>query len=327
MNTHLSKTSKYGLCQLALWLLFSIPLLAQQTPLSTVYRDQWSILNPAAISNNYLLNKRTMTLSGSWREQWWNVPESPSTQSVNWEWVQEDYNSVWGAHLLHDRTGKIGQTGLYGRYAYRILMGRRVIHAITIGLQAGFVQYRARLSDINFPDPFTQPMGNEVQYRPDIGVGAFYHYDDRYYAGISVPQTFGLQTEFGEGEEPFQIRRVPHFYGVVGGYFDAPWLGNETSFIEPSLWLKYAAGSPINLDVNARCQISELIWAGTGVNVGLGEQLGLALHFEAGVFLGEQIRISDQHIKLGFGFDVPLSHGLGNAFGSSAEVNVVYSWR
>ncbi|MFM9948319.1 MAG: hypothetical protein ACKV1O_10310, partial [Saprospiraceae bacterium] len=78
--------------QILLLLLLPLTIQAQQTPLTTLYRDQWSILNPAAISNNYLLNDRTMTLSASWREQWWNVPESPRTQSINWEWVQDDYN-------------------------------------------------------------------------------------------------------------------------------------------------------------------------------------------------------------------------------------------
>ncbi len=306
-------------------LLSPLTIHAQQTPLTTLYRDQWSILNPAAISNNYLLNDRTMTLSASLREQWWNVPESPSTQSVNWEWVQDDYNSVWGAHLLNDRTGKIGQTGLFARYAYRIRLSRRVDHSITIGIQAGVVQYRARLSDIRFPDPFTQPLGNEVIYRPDVGAGIFYHYKNRYYAGISSPQTFGFQTEFGE-DPLLSIRRTPHLYAVVGGYWDATWIGNETSFIEPSLWVKYVPGAPINIDLNARCQISELVWAGTGFNVGLGPELGLALHVEAGLFFGEQSRLNFGHFKAGFGLDIPLRHALATSFGAAAEINLVYSW-
>ena len=200
-------------------------LQAQQAPLFTVYRDQWSILNPAAVSNNFLLKNRSMSLSGTWRTQWWGLSESPRTQLLNWEYVADEQNSVFGAHALNDQTGKIGHTGVYGRFAYRIKSGKRVVQSLTIGLSAGAVQYRARLSEIEFPDPTTQPLTDDRAIRPDIGVGVFYQYADRYYAGISVPQTFGLSSQFIGGKEDFDIRRIPHVFAVAGGYWSAPWLG------------------------------------------------------------------------------------------------------
>ncbi|NUO02747.1 MAG: type IX secretion system membrane protein PorP/SprF, partial [Saprospiraceae bacterium] len=150
--------------------------------------------------------------------------------------------------------------------------------------------------------------------------------ENRYYAGISAPQTFGFETRFAE-DPPLAIRRVPHLYAVLGGYLDAAWIGNETSFIEPSLWVKYVPGAPLNLDLNARCQISELVWAGTGVNVGFGEQLGVTLHAEAGLFFGEQSRLNFGQFKAGFGLDIPLRHSLVNSFVAAAEINLVYSWK
>lgn len=313
---------------LALVALLQVTLLsAQQTPLFSLYRDSWAVLNPAAISNNYLLNNRTMTLSGTWRTQWWGLAESPRTQALNWEWVDEDRNSVWGSHILNDQTGKIGQTGFYGRYAYRLRMGRRDAHSLTIGLQGGAAQYRARLSEIAFPDPRTAPLTDQRVIRPDFGVGLFYHRTDRWYAGLSVPQTFGFQTVYATEVGDVRMRRVPHIFAVAGGYWGASWLGNETSFIEPSLWLKYAPNAPLNLDLNLRAQVSELVWAGTGINLGLGERLGMALHFETGLFFGEQVQLLNSQLKLGFGFDLPVTQGVASNFGASGEVNVVYSWR
>lgn len=311
-----------------LFLLYAVPVIfAQQTPLFSVYRDQWSMLNPAAISNNYLLNDRAMSLSGTWHVQWWNQPESPRTQLLNWECVADKQNSVFGVHILNDQTGKIGQTGVYGRYAYRLKMGRKVDQALVIGLQAGAVQYRARLSEIRFPDPNTQPLTDEVSLRPDIGAGIYYHYADRYYAGLSVPQTFAYRTVFQNEVQNFSIRRIPHLYAVAGGYWSAPWLGNETSFIEPSLWIKYVKNSPLNLDVNLRCQISELLWAGTGLNAALGEQINAALHLEAGLFFGDQVQLLNSQFKIGFAIDLPITQSVGRIFGPSAEVNVSYAWR
>ncbi len=312
---------------LSIFLLHAALLSAQQTPLFSLYRDSWAVLNPAAISNNYLLNNRTMTLSGTWRTQWWGLAESPRTQALNWEWVDEDRNSVWGGHALNDQTGKIGQTGVYGRYAYRLRMGRRMAHSLTIGLQGGAVQYRARLSEIEFPDPRTAPQTDQRVIRPDFGAGVFYHRADRWYAGLSVPQTFGFQTVYATEAGDVRLRRVPHIFAVAGGYWSASWLGNETSFIEPSVWLKYAPNAPLNLDLNARAQVSELVWAGAGLSLGLGERLGAALHFEAGLFFGEQVQLLNSQLKLGFSFDLPVTQGLAANFGASGEVNVVYSWR
>lgn len=300
---------------------------AQQTPLFSVYRDQWSVLNPAAISNNFLLNNRSMTLSGTWHTQWWGLPESPRTQLLNWEFVADEKNSVFGMHVLNDQTGKIGQTGVYGRFAYRIKSGRRTVQSFTVGINAGAVQYRARLSEIRFPDPSTQPLTDDRTIRPDVGVGVFYQYAKKYYAGLSVPQVFGLSTQFDGTKQDFTIRRIPHVFAVAGGYWSAPWLGNETSFIEPSVWIKYAPNAPLNVDANVRCQINELLWAGTGVNAGLGEQLTAALHIEAGLFFGEQVQMLNSQIKVGFGFDLPLTQSLASVFGAGGEVNVVYSWR
>lgn len=316
-----------GLLFLLTVLLLAAPLAAQQTPLFSLYRDSWAVLNPAAISNNYLLNDRTMTLSGTWRVQWWGLAESPRTQALNWEWVDDDRNCVWGAQALNDQTGKIGQTGFYGRYAYRLRMGRREAHSLTIGLQGGAVQYRAKLSEIEFPDPRTAPSTDQQVIRPDFGLGLFYHHADRWYAGLSVPQTFGFQTVYATEAGDVRLRRAQHIFAVAGGYWNASWLGNETSFIEPSLWLKYTPNAPLNFDLNARAQISELVWVGTGANLGLGKQLGAALHFEAGLFFGEQSQLLNSQLKVGFGFDLPVTQGLAGNFGASGEVNVIYSWR
>ena len=305
----------------------SLPVCAQQTPLFSVYRDQWGILNPAALSSNYLLNNRTMSLSGAWHVQWWNMPQSPRTQALAWEMVNEDDNNVLGAHIVNDQTGKIGQTGVYARYAYRLRMGRRSAQSLFIGLSAGAVQYRAKLSEIEFPDPGTAPIENARTIKPDFGLGVFYHYADRYYAGLSVPQAFGFMTSFESGQDVFSIRRVAHGYAVAGGYWSAPWLGNETSFLEPSVWLKYAPHSPLNIDVNLRAQVSELVWVGTGVNAGFGVRPGAAIHVEAGLIFGEQVQLRDGQLKAGFAFDLPVTKGLGRAFGGSAEVNVGYAWR
>lgn len=299
---------------------------AQQLPLYNIYRDHWNILNPAAVSNNYLINEWEQSIGVSYRHQWLGIEGAPATGVANWEWVRDDLNSVFGGHIINDRTGEISQTGVYGQYAYKIEFGGRADQSVTIGLSAGLVQYRANLSEIQFFDAQEESVTDDNLLHPDFGLGVFYHFEDRYYAGISMPQIIGLNTRFVTPDRDFNIDRVQHLYAVVGGYFQVTWFGNETSFVEPSMWVKYAPNAPLNIDLNARYQISELIWVGTGVGTGFGIDQSLAMHFETGLILGEQSNIMNGQFKVGMGFDLPISGGYGADFKSAIEINMIYSF-
>lgn len=299
--------------------------MAQQLPLFNVYRDHWNVLNPAALSNNYLINNKSKSIGVSYRNQWLGLPESPETQLLNFELVSDKRNSVIGGHILNDQTGKIGQTGIYGNYAYRIQLGKKTTQSLLIGLSAGIVQYSARLSEVEFFDVEEQSIQDDDILYPDFGLGIFYHYADKYYFGVSVPQTFSLNTQFQTSQGKFGIDRIQHLYFVGGGYFQVSWFGNETSFVEPSVWVKYVPDAPLNIDLNFRAQISELIWAGLGGGFGFGDQTSSRLLLEAGVLLGEQINLETGQLKVGLGFDIPMT-GFGAVFGNSIEANVVYSF-
>jgi type IX secretion system PorP/SprF family membrane protein len=301
---------------------------AQQLPLFSVYREQWKALNPASISDDYRINKMNISLAAGYRRQWMGAKDGPSTQVVRFEYIPPgEEKIVTGGYLLNDRAGKLGQTGVYGNFAYRLGLGRRFDHALVFGLAAGVVQYRARLGDIEFAQPEITGFDQGSVIYPDFGFGAFYYNADRFYAGLSVPQVFGLRTVFRDslGERAFDIRRVQHIYGVVGAYIGVGWFGSSTSFVEPSAWVRYAPHSPLSLDLNIRYHINDFFWLGLGAGAGTGQKLSPTLHCETGVKLGETINIFNGQWKIGFAYDIPLSRYrpfLGNVI----EVNLVYAW-
>lgn len=300
---------------------------AQQLPAFTVYRDHWNVINPASISNNYLVNEWYFSAGASYRQQWWKSEGSPNTQVLNFEAVLPEYDRiVTGGHILRHQTGVIDHTGLYGQFAYRIELGRRTEQALVVGLNAGIVQYRADFTDINFAEAEEIPIGRDLIYHPDFSLGAFYYHSDLFYAGISVPQVFGLNTTFRDtSDNQFNIQRIQHVYSVVGGYIPVSWFGTEASYIEPSAWIRYVPGSPISLDANLRYQISDFYWIGLGAGSGTGAAFSARLHFETGMILGESLNIYSGQFKIGIGFDVPLGV-YRSAFGNSAELNLIYSW-
>ena len=300
-------------------------LQAQQLPNFTIYRDQWNVINPAALSNNYIINEMNYTVGGSYRRNWLNVQDAPQTQILNFEMVWEDRSSVFGAHVINDKTGKLGQTGFYGNYAYILDMGGRTDRALVIGLGAGLVQYGAKLSEIDFPDLSNRPSIDDNLLFPDFSLGAFFYEEDRYYLGVSIPQVFGLDTRFTAENGRYDVKRLPHVYGGGGYYFDS-FLGNSTSFLEVSSWLRYVPNAPLSIDVNGRLQISELYWAGIGLGGAIGQQKSMSVRAETGFVFGEQVRIENGQFKLGIAYDQPLISPLGRYFGGAFEVHLLYSW-
>ncbi len=297
----------------------------QQLPVFSIYRDQWNAINPAAFSNNYLVNQKQATVSATYRRQWWNIDEGPQTQVLNAEWISKAKNIALGGHVINDRAGKLGQTGAYAHYAYRMDLGRRTAQTLSVGLAAGVVQYRARINDIRFPDPSGVTALEDRIIYPDFSLGIFYHYADRFYAGISVPQVFGLSPAFSADGQTLAVQRKPHVYAVIGKYFDS-WLGNSTSFVEPSLWLKYVPGAPLNADLNVRMQISDLFWGGVGSGLGFGETTSWTMRLEAGMVLGEQVQIRNAQWKIGLGYDWPVAPSPLTQLGSALEAHLVFSW-
>lgn len=298
---------------------------AQQLYHFTKYRDQWNVLNPASLSNNYLINEMNMSIGATHRQMWLGIEGAPSTQLLNWEFIPEDYNVTLGAHIINDKTGILGHTGIYGQFAYRLDIGRRVEQGISIGLNAGIIQYRGKYGNLDASELNGELLEDDNVIFPDFGIGAFYYYSDLFYAGLSIPQTFGLELSFrGTDGDLFQ-KRVQHVYAIVGGYFPVNWFGSDISFLEPSLWLRYVPNAPLSADLNVRYQISELFWTGLGTGLGFGDRLTSTLRFEAGVVLGETLDLINSQIKIGFGFDLAFAE-YRQEFGNSIEINVVYSW-
>lgn len=294
---------------------------SQQLSTYTLYRDNWNILNPAFVSNNYLNNDYNMTASTHYRFQWLGLDDAPRNQALFFEYVPDAMNIAFGGHILNDKAGFFGSTGVYGNFAYRLDFQRTVEQSLFFGISAGLVQYRARLRDIRLAQGDDEAANvDDNRIFPDFGLGAFYAYSDKFYVGISVPQTLGLNMEFRDQSNSFSMKRVQHFYGIIGSYISLDVVGDGASYLEPTLWVKYAPNAPLNIDLNLRYQFSNVLW------MGLGGNISKTLHAEVGVLLGENIElVGNGQLKIGLGFDYGFNT-YSRFFGSSLELNVGYSW-
>lgn len=297
-----------------------IAVFAQQLSLFTQYRENATLINPAAIEGDYFAYGQNMTFGVSYRAQWVGLANGPRTQTLRGSYLNTDYSGVTllaGGHLINDQTGPTGFTGVYGRIG-GVVSGDPEYSGLSIALSAGLVQYRVDASKIRLRDP-DDVIGeqDQAQLFPDVGLGIYYYQmvgdGDFFYTGVSVPQVIGLDLTFQDENGEFYTKRVQHFYGLLGFYkfFD------NDSFLEPSIWVKYAPNAPINADINLRYQMPSSFWIGTGVSTGGN------FHMDAGIILGQNT--FDNTIRIGYGFDYSFS-SFGPTAGSTHEINLTLSF-
>ena len=298
---------------------------AQQLPLFTQYRDNQGVLNPASISYNYYLNQENITIGASYRKQWATLNNSPTTQVLRGEWITSNnrsFNLLTGGYIMNDQTGPTGFTGLYGRIG-ALLSEDPEQGGFAVGLSLGVVQYRVNVSKLRFHDAGdVEGMVDQNKIFPDAGLGAYYYRqmntgngrNDYFYSGVSIPQLFGLNLQFKDTDGQFATKRIQHFYGMAG------WIHylTDESYLEPSVWAKYAPNAPFNADINLKYQMNNVFWLGTGIS------LGKMFHAETGVVLGEDLDMGGT-IKIGYGFDYSFNT-FGPFAGSTHEFNLSYSF-
>ena len=222
-----------------------------------------------------------------------------------------------GGHIINDQTGPTGYTGVYGRIG-GVVTGDPEYSGFAVGLSVGYVQFRVDASEVRLRDE-NDILGdqNQNQWHPDVGLGLYYYTvvgdQDYFYGGVSVPQILGLDLSFQDEDGDYFIQRVRHFYGMLGFYK----FFSDDSFLEPSMWVKYAPNVPVNVDINLRYQLPGSLWIGAG-----GSSSG-TMHGELGVLIGEDAGL-DNLIRIGYGYDYSFS-SFGPSVGSTHEINISIS--
>ncbi|MCB9264977.1 MAG: PorP/SprF family type IX secretion system membrane protein [Lewinellaceae bacterium] len=316
-------------------------LFAQQLDLSTMYRYNWQVLNPAAVNHIYLEDKhKQYVANASYRQQWIGFEGAPATYNLRFEYFPKDTPVKVGGLATGDKAGAISTNSFLGNFAYLIYFSRR-IHSesyLSVGLNVGGVLYRVDMNEIRFQDPNQpRPEGIWNQSYADMALGCFYRwktYDPHFlpspalaefYIGLSVPQTFSMNLSRPE-EGAFDIERVQHYYLITGGVFSL----SRQLLLEPSLWVRYLPNAsyqtlfkdtPVSSDLNCRLQYNNRFWAGVGAST------NRLLHFEAGFNFGKGEYENDRKghlITAGLAYDAPV--GWNNWLGPSVEVSIGVGW-
>lgn len=337
----LKKNFEFRIMKKILFIIFSLFLnygqvRAQELPLFTQYREFQSFMNPAAVPVDNLSQtyEAKRTLGVSYRSQWIGYKGGPVTMTARYEHISNKLNSIFGGNIIQDETGRFGRSGIYGRYAYQIKYADG--GAINVGAKFGVFQNRYSKDDAILRDAGdVTGETNLNQITPDFGLGIYWNQRfgdaDIVYGGFSIPQFanfFGGVSDNGRLDFLYEATHLYFNAGLYKGLGFTSDYGEREMYIEPSAWVKYVAGAPIQTDVNIRVHLPDLFWLGTGYGFGFSDGIeGNFLHLEGGIVLDDAFNLYDKSFKLGIGYDNFFGNNAFAGFGSSFEINLNYSWK
>lgn len=229
---------------LAVLILASSNLYAQQDPHYTQYMYNMNVINPA-----YAGSKDWLSGGLLYRKQWVDIAGAPSTGTFSLHSPVGEKVGL-GFSAIHDEIGPVKKTNAYGDFSYTINLGGE--HKLAFGAKAGLTFHDVNLLSEVGP---TLPGGGDPAFSEDfsntyfnVGAGIFY-YTNNYYIAASVPHLLktkhlsirenGNDMHFGE--------EVQHFF-LAGGYvFNL----NDNLKFKPHAMVKGAFDSPVSVDVSA----------------------------------------------------------------------------
>ncbi len=291
---------------------------AQQLPSFGQLQGSAELVNPAAVSSNYLRFEHNVNVQAAYRNQWTQIEGHPRTAIVTASYLLDGYEGVsphLGLTLVQDQTGPTGFTGASAKLS-GVLARDPYESGICLGLQAGFNQYRLNVGELRLREEETVFLtDDQARLYPDVGVGVFAYKrkdDNVYYAGLSSPQILSLGLDFRGNDAELATRRYRHYYAQLGAIVNI----TAESFWEPTVWIKQTPGVPVDVNATVRYQSELAVYTGVGISS------SKILHGEVGVTLGQD---AERLLRLGYGIDYAFA-SYGPFVGATHEFQLSYAF-
>lgn len=255
----------------------------QQKPHYTQYVLNQYVLNPALSGiENYLDVKL------SHRHQWSGIQDHPVTTylTVHGPIGKKDYRttatsfappgenprgeSYWeqytaaephhgvGFQVVNDQTGPLSNLAAYATYAYHLGLSPRT--SLSAGVGLGVTKLSLNASKLSFATPVDPAVANSSvinRVRPDLTAGV-YLYSADFFVGLSAQQVVPQRIAFSDNTvKKTEGRAIPHLFATAG--FRT--LLSDDLNLTPSVLVKYITPIKPQVDLNAKLQYRDLLWA------------------------------------------------------------------
>jgi len=250
-----------------LLLLFSMPVMSQTDLIFSQHGMSQKLFNPAAISDNGMLNLDLMA-----RQQWIGFPDAPSVQFVGAELFMDEQPMGLKFGFINQTAGKEITRQLALSYAYQVRFTQDLF--AQFGLSAGFYQRRMFFSQLTFEqgnEPVIKP--DESVLKPDFSFGF-----EVFWKSFTLGMAANHLTTPNRKATIFKIPLHNHFYLTYRYQLD-----QDISLVSGVFWHQQGSLSRLQLDM----QFDFGSW-----EAGLAYRHLDAVIFKAGVKLSEYIRLN-----------------------------------
>lgn len=285
---------RWGL--MVLILTASVSVKAQQHPMYSQYMFNMMNINPA-----YAGSRGVLTATALYRNQWVGIEGAPQTTSLGFDMPINSKMIGIGLQMYDDRLGIERTTGLNASYAFRIQLTES--GTLSLGLQAGVLNYRANYSEVRTFQPNDPSFNQNISGILPAAAAGIYYNSDRFYFGVSVPAL--LKTKIstdGVTDIASVTGRDVHLYATTGFVLKL----NQDLVLKPSILVKAVSGAPTEFDFNGN------LWIQNVIAFGFSYRTGDAIVGMAELQLSRQLR-------LGYAYDKTFTD-LGNVNSGTHEL-------
>lgn len=310
LNFNTGKKRQRYLYILIAWCMYQQPVFAQFDAQLSQYMFNIPTYNPAAISENGLMN-----IAGQHRIQWVGMPGAPQTTYFNFNTSllkKPLTTQAVGLKFLMDNIGAFRHQSAYLQYAYKKNVGK---NRWSIGADVGFVStsfISDSIKNTKINSPFHDflgdeaiPQTDETGIAMDLSIGAFYT-TPTYYIGLSYVHLNSPKIKINDEKTTLKVKGTMY---ATGGY-DIP-LPMPKMVLKSSALLK-TDFTTWQAELSARVAYDSKYWGG------ISYRYQDAVVIFAGVDIAEGVHI-------GYAYDLPTGKLITVSSGSH-EILLKYSF-
>lgn len=260
---------------------------SQQDSEYTQYMYNTVVVNPA-----YAGSRGMLSFNSLYRSQWTGLIGAPNSLTFSVNSPVGERGVGLGLSVIHDEVGPSTESNVTVDFSYTVPLTLKT--NLSFGLKGGMNLLNVDFGKLDIRDRselvFSQNIEN--RFSPNVGLGVYLHFDDRWYVGLSSPNI--LSTDHFDDTISSTASEKAHFY-LIGGYvFDI----NDGLKFKPAFLTKAVTGAPLAFDVSANFLINTRFTA------------GLSYRLDASVSALVGFQISDRFM-VGYSYDYDTTE-LGN---------------
>lgn len=253
-SQNLSITMKKIIFTLAL-AFASFAVFAQEQAVYSQYQAFPVLINPGYTgfegNHQFLANARST---------WTGFPGSPNTYTLMYNGPVGDKLALGGG-LFSEKAGDISTTKLMLNYAFRFKIQKA---QIGLGVSTDFINRKADAGLLDNPlvdrnDATLEGLVDGQQIF-DASVGLHIQYDERFFVGLSLPNTVRTRLDEVLVEDNNSAKNGGHYIFQLGYILNVP---TQNFKIIPSLTVRKLRNTPSQIDINVQCRfLDEKLIAG-----------------------------------------------------------------